>query len=724
VVIKDRSDTARRERSYYLADLMAQSVDRDNTWFELGKSRDPTARFHVDRRWIQESSDEELGYIYLTRTHRDDVDEPPERGWVRPHSLAGHRTLYQRRKEVLADVERDPFLVRTLLTPQETFDDLNLPRGRFFDSHLDEDKKSLSVAIQNRRPLFVVQGPPGTGKTTLATEVILRVLHDQPSSRILVVSQAHDPLNHLLERVEKGLDGLQKSGADGRRPSSVRLAAEERLDERRYGREATRVPRKYHPSRVASEIMAKAGAWQPDGAKDIGQKAVDAWRHLIASHALHGLSRSLEQRLIASANLVYATANDRRLAALRPGSFDLVIYEETAKALPAEVLGPLRLARRWLLIGDQAQLPPFGIDDVDAALERDIELLRRERRQDLPIAADARGVDPARILGDTPPPQDIWAGIKEEMLKLVRFFGYLHQRAERVPLAAARTSPIGTGGAIKGLAGVLQTQWRMHPTIGDFVSKCFYNGTIKNGDPEQLAKWRRHGLVAPDCVAGNALVWIDIPWVVEEELATERRGFGGGYENGFEARAALGFLRTLMFGSRQPLTLAIMSPYRAQVSVLAKMMKDYQFPSAGDLTNSLHTADSFQGKQADVVIASLVRNRRPSKGSRSLQLRRGLGFLESTERSTVIFSRAEKLLVLAGCIRHFQQFPGTTMFDVVTEVRRLSATSRSGVAIVSGKDFIEPRHWDALQRYHDQQEERRRRRAREAEHPEEEEHEK
>jgi hypothetical protein len=142
-----------------------------------------------------------------------------------------------------------------------------------------------------------------------------------------------------------------------------------------------------------------------------------------------------------------------------------------------------------------------------------------------------------------------------------------------------------------------------------------------------------------------------------------------------------------------------MSPYRAQISALAKLIKEYRFPVAGDLVSKLHTADSFQGKQADVVVVSLVRNNPPVQGTKTQQVRRGLGFLDSPERSTVIFSRAEKLLIIVGCMKHFKQFPGTRMYDVVAEVEALSTQRSDKVVIIKGQDFIEQRHWEALERY-------------------------
>jgi hypothetical protein len=196
--------------------------------------------------------------------------------------------------------------------------------------------------------------------------------------------------------------------------------------------------------------------------------------------------------------------------------------------------------------------------------------------------------------------------------------------------------------------------------------------------------------------------------VVEQPLATDRRGFGGGWENGFEARVVLGFLRELLTAAKVRPRMAIMSPYRAQISVFAKLIKDYRIPGIADLLSNLHTADSFQGKQADIVVVSLVRNNLVTPGHDGAGARDGIGFLLSPERSTVIFSRAEKMLVVVGCIRHFKKFQGTPMHTVATEVEALAARPDSGVIILQGQNFLEPRHWDDLEDYHERYESRRR----------------
>jgi superfamily I DNA and/or RNA helicase len=93
---------------------------------------------------------------------------------------------------------------------------------------------------------------------------------------------------------------------------------------------------------------------------------------------------------------------------------------------------------------------------------------------------------------------------------------------------------------------------------------------------------------------------------------------------------------------------AILSPYRRQVLKISGELRDFYHDTTltwlaagrpGEFPAS--TVDSFQGNQADVVIVSLVRSNDAPAGE-------GLGFLREASRMNVLFSRAERLLVLVG----------------------------------------------------------------------------
>src|SRR5262249_17592924 len=102
----------------------------------------------------------------------------------------------------------------------------------------------------------------------------------------------------------------------------------------------------------------------------------------------------------------------------------------------------------------------------------------------------------------------------------------------------------------------------------------------------------------------------------------------------------------------------ILSPYKAQVeaireSVLDKIdrpelahLKRFRFVGEGG-TRIGATVDEFQGNEADIIIASLVRNNALPPGS-------GIGFLADEPRVNVLLSRAKRKLILVGSWDFFE----------------------------------------------------------------------
>ena len=121
--------------------------------------------------------------------------------------------------------------------------------------------------------------------------------------------------------------------------------------------------------------------------------------------------------------------------------FDLCIIDEASKATATESLVPMVQAKRWVLVGDQRQLPPFI---EDALLRRDIlrehELSERD--------------------------------IKETL------FDRLLQHLPSTSLA------------------VLSTQHRMVPEIGQLISECFYDDGLASL-PGSRPAWQAQVLARP-----------------------------------------------------------------------------------------------------------------------------------------------------------------------------------------------------------------------------------
>ena len=82
----------------------------------------------------------------------------------------------------------------------------------------------------------------------------------------------------------------------------------------------------------------------------------------------------------------------------------------------------------------------------------------------------------------------------------------------------------------------------------------------------------------------------------------------------------------------------IISPYRAQVQYLKKLIKKYEFFKPYRRLISVNTVDGFQGQERDVILISLVRS---NDGGQ-------IGFLKDLRRMNVAMTRARMKLIILG----------------------------------------------------------------------------
>ena len=59
-----------------------------------------------------------------------------------------------------------------------------------------------------------------------------------------------------------------------------------------------------------------------------------------------------------------------------------MIIEEAGKVYPSELFKPMQLGNKWVLIGDQNQLPPFKIEDVNKIIDDLIDKIEEEGKED------------------------------------------------------------------------------------------------------------------------------------------------------------------------------------------------------------------------------------------------------------------------------------------------------------------------------------------------------
>ena len=178
---------------------------------------------------------------------------------------------------------------------------------------------------------------------------------------------------------------------------------------------------------------------------------------------------------------------------------------------------------------------------------------------------------------------------------------------------------------------LLTTQYRMHRDITAFPSRWFYHGALQAA-PE-VADRLVHLMDTP-------LTWID----------TLRCGFGERQNkamsrlNAEEARLVVHTLRDYveMIGLERVVDdrvdFGIISPYRAQVRMIRRLLKMQRFYRRLRGQVSVNTVDGFQGQERDVIIISMVRDN--EKGE--------IGFLGDLRRMNVAITRARMKLIVIG----------------------------------------------------------------------------
>lgn len=183
---------------------------------------------------------------------------------------------------------------------------------------------------------------------------------------------------------------------------------------------------------------------------------------------------------------------------------------------------------------------------------------------------------------------------------------------------------------------LLNTQYRMHPSISHFPRRIFYEGNLLDGPnvmhPEYGNPLKRTVLTKIRAFQ---------PFTILDLDSKEERG-GTSLANKAEALMAVHLyasLRELTNGLSAQSRVAVITPYAQQTNLLRRQFSDFLGPQYTKLVE-INTVDGFQGREANIVIFSCVR----AAGSH------GIGFLSDVRRMNVALTRAKHFLfVIARC---------------------------------------------------------------------------
>ena len=608
----------------------------------------------------------------------------PANGYVTVNTTEALTEVRRRQRAVdafLFDQMTNPSLSGVIVDPSCSTQ-MSKPELAFFQTWLSEDKMEVVRRAVSTNDLFLIQGPPGTGKTSVIAEIVLQILHRNPETRILLASQSNVAVDHALTQIASAAgealpemirigradrigyggeqwtltertrawredvlarcapveDELRKAEREARRAvkdanrveevnteaatdleewiaeardiadqlgeyeqeyamlgaetaTSNRADVKQLVDDtRRELREHLEVlngmlPRPVEVSSMGEEeALASIMAAAAELADDSGSKGAEV-SELVRVQELRriirhwtrvvGRSKDFEDLVSKSARVVAATCSisaklNPRLAP-SDASFDWAIVDEAGRATVPEVLIPIVMAQRVILVGDERQLPPM----IDENIGRSTK-------------------DQATTTLETSLFQDL---MEQDV-------------ASRQHVAA------------------LETQYRMHPAIGNLISNVFYGGTLVNGDTNRTQRFADS--------FPTVVTWISTSGLPDK---TES-GSGDSYDNPTEATVVAAVLDRVQkdAGRKGKLRVGVISGYSAQVGRLRGLIDTTDSQRWPGTTIDIATVDSFQGRECDVVIYSTVRSNAARK----------IGFLRDYRRINVALSRARDLLVIIG----------------------------------------------------------------------------
>ena len=279
--------------------------------------------------------------------------------------------------------------------------------------------------------------------------------------------------------------------------------------------------------------------------------------------------------------------------------FGTVFIDEAAQALEAACWIPIRRASRVILAGDHCQLPPTV---------KSLEALK--------------------------------GGLGKTLMERI-----VENKPECVSL--------------------LQVQYRMNDEIMQFSSDYFYHGQM-NSAPEVAHRVIHEG-DAP-------ILWFDTSTINlgEDERDNFREQFIGetfGRVNKGEANLTLSLLQIYFqrIGKQRILDdridVGIISPYRAQVQYLKRLINKRAFFKPFRHLITVNTVDGFQGQERDVILISLVRSNDSGQ----------IGFLRDLRRMNVAITRARMKLFILGDAPTMSRHPFyKKLFDYIQQVRGLA----------------------------------------------------
>lgn len=430
------------------------------------------------------------------------------------------------------------------------------------------------------KDVAIVHGPPGTGKTTTLVEAINETLMRE--SQVLVCAQSNMAVDWISEKlVDRGINVLRIGNPTRVNDKMLGFTYERRFESH------PDYPQLWAIRKAIRELRKN----RKKGSENYHQKI-----ERLKSRAAE-IEIRINAELFGEARVIACTLVGSAHRLLEGMKFGTLFIDEAAQALEAACWIPMRRASRVILAGDHCQLPPTV---------KSIAALR--------------------------------AGLGKTLMERI---------AENKPEVVT----------------LLKIQYRMNDEIMRFSSDWFYGGKVESA-PQ--IKYRSvldydHPITWIDTSNEENQITIEGEDAPEDSASTsssvsaanqnsdlnfKEQFVGESFGRINKAEAELTLLTLAEYFTKigkqrvleERIDVGIISPYRAQVQYLKKLIKKYEFFKPYRRLISVNTVDGFQGQERDVILISLVRSNDEGQ----------IGFLKDLRRMNVAMTRARMKLFILG----------------------------------------------------------------------------
>lgn len=360
----------------------------------------------------------------------------------------------------------------------------------------------------------------------------------------------------------------------------------------------TEVLRLGHPARVSQELQADT--------LDAKLEATSEWK----------LARAWSRDAAALHHTLHQRAGRGRIA----GADKRALYAD-ARALRRDARAHLEGAKERIVAAARVVLSTAAGADARILSDEEFDVVILDEATQAP--------DPIALVALSRAPRAVLAGDPQQLAPTVIDLGaardglgetFFERLAARAPEARK----------------LLVVQHRMNEAIMAFPSASMYEGRLIAAPA--VATCTIDEMATPDAERPGPVLFIDTAGKGWEESGGEsgvQLAAKRSIENVQAAEFVAGEITRLLSRGITPASIALISPYSAQVQRLRDLLR-----TAGDGAEDVDvgSVDGFQGQEREVIVVDLVRSNSDAN----------IGFLADTRRMNVALTRAKRLLIVVG----------------------------------------------------------------------------